>query len=317
MSVAAALPPLTAARMVTSWRADPGTLVAAVALLGGYLLALARRRGPAWPRARTGCVAAAAATVALVGCSFLGVYDTTLFWARAAQNVVLLMLTPLLLALGSPVRLVADLLPATRRARWSRLLHSGAARALTFPIVVTVVLVVPMLVLYLSPLYPLTLRSPVASGLAGTVLVAAGWLYFWTRLRIDPTPRTDPYLVTLWITIIEVIGDAVLGIVLWLGPLVAGGHYAALHRDWGPDLRTDQVVGAGVLWVGGDVIGLPFIGVVIARMAREDEQRAVKIDAELDALEDVADDGPEPDPAAPARLWWEDDPQLAERFRRR
>lgn len=311
--------------MLTSWRAEPATLVVAVVLLGAYLVALGRRGGRAWPRARTLCFAAGAVTIALVGCSFVGVYANTLFWTRATQNVVLLMVTPLFLALGSPVRLVADLLPPDRRARGSRLLHSAPARALTFPLVVTVVLVVPMLVLYLSPLYPLTLRSSVASGLAGAMLVVAGWLYFWTRLRVDPTPRADPYLVTLWITIIEVLGDAVLGVVLWLGPLVAGGHYLALHRDWGPSVRTDQVVGAGVLWVGGDVVGLPFIGVVLARMAREDEKRAEEIDAELDALDEVTateqpdpspDGGPPPAPA-PARLWWEDDPQIAERFRRR
>ncbi|ODU03636.1 MAG: cytochrome C oxidase assembly protein [Pseudonocardia sp. SCN 72-86] len=305
--VAAALPPLTLARTVTAWRADPGTLAATAVLLGGYLTARARRGGPAWPRSRTVCFVLGAATVAFVGCSFLGVYDDTLFWTRAAQNVVLLMVTPLLLAMGSPVRIVADLMSPRRRARWSRRLHSPPLRASTFPLVVTVVLVVPMLVLYLSPLYPLTLRSTLASGLAGAMLVAAGWFYFWTRLRVDPTPRADPYLVTLWITIVEVVGDAVLGLVLWLGPLVAADHYLALHRDWGPSVRVDQVLGAGVLWAGGDVVGLPFIGIVVARMTREDEQRAEVIDAELDAAED---------PETPTRLWWEDDPQLAERFRR-
>ncbi|GAA4870712.1 cytochrome c oxidase assembly protein [Pseudonocardia benzenivorans] len=317
-ALAAVLPPLTLGRTLTSWRADPGTLLAAVLLLGGYLNARARHAGPAWPRSRTVCFVLGAASIAFVGCSFLGVYADTLFWPRAAQNVVLLMVTPLLLAMGSPVRLVADLLPLGSRARWSRVLHSAPARALTFPLVVTVVLVVPMLVLYLSPLYPLTLRSSVASGLSGTMLVVAGWLYFWTRLRVDPTPRADPYLVTLWITVVEVVGDAVLGLVLWLGPLVGADHYLALHRDWGPDLRLDQVLGAGVLWVGGDVVGLPFIGIVVARMTREDEQRAVEIDAELDAREAAAaaqqDD---PEDTAPSRLWWEDDPQLAERFRRR
>ncbi|MBN9108264.1 MAG: cytochrome c oxidase assembly protein [Pseudonocardia sp.] len=311
---AAALPPLTLARAVTAWRADPGTLAATALLVGGYLAARARRAGPVWPRARTVCFALGAASIALVGCSFLGVYDDTLFWTRATQNVVLLMVTPLLLAMGSPVRLAADLLPPGRRARWSRRLHSAPLRALTFPLVVTVVLVLPLLVLYLSPLYPLTLRSTLASALAGTVLVAAGWIYFWTRLRIDPTPRADSYLVTLWITIVEVVGDAVLGLVLWLGPLVAADHYLALHRDWGPSVRVDQVLGAGVLWAGGDVVGLPFIGIVVARMTREDEQRAEVIDAELDALEEP---GPDDEGATSSGLWWEDDPQLADRFRRR
>jgi cytochrome c oxidase assembly factor CtaG len=174
----------------------------------------------------------------------------------------------MLLALGAPIRLAADLLRPATRAPLSALLHSRVAR--------------------------------------GSALVATGLVYFWTRFRIDPTPRTDPYGVTIWITVVEMIGDAVLGVVLWLGPLVAAGHYAALARGWGPDLRTDQILGAGVLWIGGDVVGLPFIGIVLGLMTREDPTRAVAVDAELDAAEE----------AGPARLWREDVPEIADRFRR-
>ncbi len=69
---------------------------------------------------------------------------------------------------------------------------------------------------------------------------------------------------------------------------------------------SDQTLGAGILWIGGDLVGLPFILIVVNRMSREDTRKAAVIDAELDAA----------DEAGPTRLWWEDDPQLAERFRR-
>ena len=64
------------------------------------------------------------------------------------------------------------------------------------------------------------------------------------------------------------IGDAVLGVVLWLGPLVATSWYAA--QATGLDPRVDQTLGAGVLWIGGDLVGLPFILIVVNRMSRED-----------------------------------------------
>ena len=72
--------------------------------------------------------------------------------------------------------------------RAGAVLHSRAAKVLTFPPVVTLVLVVPPLVVYFSPLYEQTLRSHLASGLVGVTLVAAGFLYFgrgcgWTRCR--------------------------------------------------------------------------------------------------------------------------------------
>ncbi|GAA1297415.1 cytochrome c oxidase assembly protein [Pseudonocardia xinjiangensis] len=315
-------PPLTLARTFTSWRFTPGVAATVAALGGGYGVGLRRRpaAAEAWPRGRTACFAAGVVVIALVGMSFLGVYDDTLFWVRAVQNIVLLMVVPMLLAMGAPLTLLRDVLPPPARTRLSRVMHSRGARVATFPLVVTVVLTLPLLVLYLSPLYEKTLRSALASAVAGLVLVVTGFIYFWTRFRIDPAPRADPYGVTLAITIVEMIGDAVLGVVLWLGPLVAAGYYTAVARDWGPSLHVDQWLGAGALWIGGDVVGLPFIGVVVARMQREDRQRAAVIDAELDERDAArAAAVPPSDDEADAdrpRLWWEDDPELSQRFRR-
>ena len=267
----AASPQLTPIRMLTSWRLQPGVLAAVATLGGGYDAGLRRRAraGLAWPRRCTGFFLAGVVAVAVVGLSFIRVYDDTLFWTRALQNLAL---------------------------------------------------VAPLLVLYLTPLYALTLRSTVASGVVAVVLVMTAFAYFWTRFRIDPTPRIDPYGVTLWLTVAEMIGDAALGVRLWFGSLVAAGHYLALDRSWAPDPHTDQIIGAGVIWIGGDLIGLPFLWIVFLYMLREDERRTAAVDAELDAAEQAraaqAVDGTDEGSSRP-RLWWEDDPQIAQRFRRR
>ncbi|MFJ9783353.1 cytochrome c oxidase assembly protein [Amycolatopsis sp. NPDC101161] len=279
--------------------------VLCVLVLGTLYVRAARHRE--WPPGRTAAFLAGLATIVVVTCSPLAVYDTTFFWVRAVQTVTLLMITPLLLALGSPIRLLLDAVPA----RWLREHGRGPlARALTFPPVVTLALVVPVLVLYLTPLYDLTLRSPVVDGLVRLALVLAGFVYFWTRLALDPTPRQDPHLVSVWIAFTEVVFDGALGLVLWLGPLLAPAHYAAAHPGQGPDPRTDQIIGAGVLWIGGDVAGLPFVVALFVRWARDDERRAKQIDVQLD--EEAASGA-----ASTSGLWWENDPALAERFRSR
>lgn len=344
------LPPLTWAVAATWWRVQPAVLATAVVLLVGYVLAVGRaQRDPRWPRSRTVCFAAGVVSIVLVGCSFLGVYSDTLFWVRAVQNVTLLMVTPMLVALGAPITVIRDVLPPAARAACSRILHSRAARVATFPLIVTVVLVLPLPVLYLSPLYELTLRNATASGIAGAVVAGTGFAYFWSRFRIDPTPRADHHGLTLIITVVEMIGDAALGVIVWLGPLIASTYYVVQTRDWGPSPRTDQTLGAGVLWVGGDVAGLPFMTIVFHRMAREDHHRAELIDAELDEQCEhrfgpvpgqvplTGRPGPPPGfgggapdsaptnqdhptataPSPPAKLWWEDHPELADRFRRR
>jgi len=314
------LPALTPARVLTSWTPNPPLLCTVLVLGALYLggISALRRRGTSWPRARTWCfVGGGLGSLALVGFSMVAVYADILFWARALQNLILVMLTPMFLALGAPLSLLRELLSAPARASAAVVLHSRLARALTFPPVVTLVLVIPPLVLYLSPLYEQTLRDQLVSGLVGFCLVLGGFVYYWSRLRVDPVPRPGSYLVTMWITLVEVLVDAILGLTLWLGPVIATAYYLGVARVWGPDLRTDQDIGAGILWIGGDIIGLPFLATVIARMTKEDEHRAVEIDAELDAIDAIAAEQPPVTDAAAPRLWWEEHPELAARTRRK
>lgn len=269
----------------------------------------AARRQPSWSPGRTIAFLAGLATIVLVTCSFLAVYDTTLFWVRATQNTVLLMVTPLLLALGAPVTLLMRTASPGLGAVLRRYGRSGFARFLTFPPSVTVVLIAPFLLIYLTPLYELSLDSAIVGGLVRLLLVLAGFLYFYSRVQLDPTPRGGSHLVSVWISFTEVVFDGALGLVLWLGPLLAPAHYATAHPGWGPDPRTDQIVGAGVLWIGGDVAGLPFVGALFIRWARDDEKRAKQLDKRLDDEEESGE-------APSSGLWWERDPELAQRFRR-
>jgi cytochrome c oxidase assembly factor CtaG len=314
-------PLLTWERLLTVWTFSPGAVLVVAALGVAYALGVRRlrREGVAWPTGRSWWFVIGLASILLVTVSVVGVYASTLFWDRAVRNIVLFMITPMFLALSAPLTLLRDVLPepATRAA--GRVLHSAAARALTFPAVVTIALIAPLFVLYLTPLYEASLRSAVVGAAVDAGLVAAGFFYFWTRFRIDPTPRRDPFLLTMAISVAEVIFDGVLGLTLWLGPLIAPHYYLELHRAWGPDLRMDQIIGAGVLWIGGDLAGLPFLAAVVTRMMREDQRDAVAIDAELDTL-DALDASVETAATSPSeaqpRLWWEDHPELAQRFRR-
>lgn len=344
------VPALTLSRAFTAWMVQPFAVVLVLAL--GVLYALGiravRRRGGRWPRSRAlAFYLVGLGTAVLVTMSSVGVYSHVLFSMRAVQVVVLLMVTPLGLALGSPVTLLQRVIPSRRADAVRRVLASRAARALTFPLVTSVLLVVTPFVLYLTSWYEAALRSTALDQLTLLSLAAIGFLYFWTRLQVDPVPRRFPQLLSLLISLVEVIGDGILGLVLWLGPrIVAVDYYTELARHWGPSLRTDQIIGAGVLWILGDLAGLPFLGASLRRMTKEDAEEAAKIDKELD--EHIAElESTSPTAAARRtgarptglpeestmdrnagtadgmtekpvlmRPWWEDDPVLRERFRR-
>ena len=320
MSAYPHLPPLDLTTVVTSWTADVPTIAFVVVVGAGYAAAVhayRERTGTAWPRSRNVAFGAALGLIALMGCSFLGVYADTLFWVRATGVITLLMVVPLCLALSSPVALALATLPPDRVRR---VLATRFARVLTFPATASLLLVATPWLLYFTGWYPAALASGVVDHLTRLALLAVGFLYFYSRLQLDPVPHKYPHLISVVITFVEVIFDAALGLVLWLSPhLVAQAWYHGVARDWGPTLRDDQIFGAGVLWLVGDLAGLPFLAALLKRMAHDDAAEAVEIDRQLDEQEAVtAALPPDPETGEPAkpRLWWEDDPQLAERFRR-
>jgi cytochrome c oxidase assembly factor CtaG len=319
--------PLTAATVVTSWRWDASvvlvTAAVAAAYLRGYLTA--RRRGSAVPPGRAICLLTMGTGVwLLTGISMIGVYSSTLFWVRALQALLLMYVVPFGLAAGMPLTVLRDALGATGRARLDAALASGVARALTFPAVGSALMLVTPWLLFLSPWLTAVLRHGPVDALTRLLLVAIGFLYFYARLQADPVPRRFNQSVSLLITVVESLADGVLGIVLWLGPLVAAGYYDTVARTWGPSPRTDQIIGAGVFWILGDVLGLPFLLSLMRAFSADERRKAAEIDAELDAAQRVrpssaenTEDEPSGGVPMMSGLWWENDPQLRERFNRR
>lgn len=294
--------------MLTGWTPDIPTIVLVVVLVVAYAGGVRRlaRSDTRWPRSRHVAFGAGVGLIALMGVSFFGTYADTLFWVRAAQVITLLMVAPLCLALSSPVALCLAVWPGLRRVLATRVL-----RVLTFPATASLLLIVTPWLFYFTAWYPAVLGNPVVDHVSRLALLLVGFLYFYSRLQLDPVPHRYPHLISVVITFVEVIFDAALGLVLWLGPhIVAEGYYQAVGRTWGPSLRTDQIVGAGVLWIVGDLAGLPFLGALMNRMRHDDQAEAAVIDRQLDEAEASATDD------TPARLWWEDDPVLSERFRR-
>jgi cytochrome c oxidase assembly factor CtaG len=325
------LPELTVTRVLLSWTFDPWAFGIALVLAAGYLAGLRRLRqaGQPWPLARSvAFLGLGLGALVLSTMWWTGAYAGTLFFARAAQTILLLLVTPMFLSLGRPLTLAIAALPDRPGQRLAAAIASRTARVLTFPAISTVTLVAVPFAVYFTPWYTACFHSGVVRGLTYLALIAPGFVFFWTLVRVDPVPKAYPYLVSLWITIAEVVGDAILGIaVAGDSRLIGGAYYHVLARPWGPSLRLDQALGGGTLWVLGDVVGLPFLVAQLFQMIKEDETEAAEIDAELDARDaqreteratptNAPADASAEIPAAPEpdRPWWESDPRFTERF---
>ena len=309
-------PELTVTRALTEWTLDPWMLALIVILGGAYLAGVRRVRQSShdqgesgagrppqgnapWPVARPIWFCGfGLGFLVIATMSWVAVYQPVLMYARAVQTVLLVLVVPLFLALGRPLTLAAAVFPRAG-ARLEAAIRSRIARILTFPAITTFALVGVPFVMYFTSWYTAVYHSTTVRVLTFLVLMAPGYVFFWTLLRVDPVPKKYPYVVSMWITGAEVIGDAFFGIAVIADQnLIGAAYYHALARPWGPTLATDQVIAGGVLWILGDLVGLPFLAAQLIHMMREDEADAARIDAELDAQQPP----PAPEPAPPAHL---------------
>src|SRR5690348_8426262 len=213
--------PLTWSSGLTSWQWDSGAVVLIVAAGVGYGVAWRRR---AVTIGDASCFAAGLALLAVATMSVIGVYDRTLFWVRALQVLLLLFVIPFFLAMGRPVTAL----------RMNRAVTTPVARVLFHPATTSVAMLATPWLLYLTPWYVAALRSGIVAAATRVLLLLIGFGYFYARLQADPVPRRYSQLISLVISIVESIGDGLLGIVLWLGPLIAADYYAG--RQWGPSM---------------------------------------------------------------------------------
>ena len=312
-------PELTVARAFTEWTLDPWMLALVLILGGGYLAAARRQRD--WPAARRiWFLGLGLGFLVIATMSWVGVYQPVLFYARAVQTVLLVLVVPLFLALGRPISLAIAVFPRAG-ARIEAVIRSRPARVLTFPAITAFALVGVPFVMYFTSWYTAVFHSAAVRELTFLALMASGFAFFWTLLRVDPVPKEYIYAVSMWITGALVIGDAFFGIAVIADQnLIGAAWYHALARPWGPTLQTAQVLGGGVLWILGDLVGLPFLAAQLIQLMREDESDAVRIDASLDAraaeLEAAAAGEPDGKEGKQGSTpWWEDDPRFTSRFK--
>ena len=316
-------PKLTFATALTEWRLDVPVLVLVVAL-GAWYLASARkvrRDGAQWGSGRTFAFIAGGLGFLLVATmAWPGAYESVLFYARATQTVLLVLVVPLFLAMGKPLTLLSQARPKTGR-RVERAVRSRAAKVVTFPAITTLALVAVPMTMYFTSWYTAVFASGTVRELTYLLLMVPGYVFFWTLLRVDPVPREYPYGVAMWITAAEVIGDAFFGIaVIASQTLIGAAHYHAVGYPYGPSLATAQVIGGGIIWILGDFVGLPFLAVQLIQMMRADKREAAAIDAVLDARDAERAAATETvtetdEPGEADRPWWESDPRITDRFK--
>jgi cytochrome c oxidase assembly factor CtaG len=306
--------PLTIATAVSWWSPDVSSAIVILLVTAGYGWCYRRARSAAEhvESGRAWYFGVAVAMWIVATMSAIATYSAVLFWMRALQVLLLLFVVPFFIAMSTPLTVLLNALGPAGRDRINRSLATPFARVLAYPLTTSVAMLSTPWLLYLTPWYTAALQHQSVAAATRLLLVLVGFGYFYARLQADPVPRRYSQLISLIISIAETLGDGLLGIVLWLGPLLAADYYSGLQRDWGPSLRTDQSIGAGILWILGDALGVPFLIILMRALSIDEKAHGVEVDAELDRVEQS-----QPRQEEEPTLWWQDDPQLRDRFRSR
>lgn len=260
---------------------DPGAALL-VGVLGGLYAAGVRRlarRDRRWSRPRSVAFGLGLAVLAVATQSALATAEAERFSVHVVQHVLLAMVAPAFLALGAPVTLALQASSRATQVVLLRVLHGRVVATLTHPVVAWLIFGGSLVVLYFSPLFELSLRSGWAHGAVHLQYLAAGGLFCWTAVGLDPMRWRLPHGARLLFVLLAVPVHAIVGLALLGGSeLLAGGFYGVR-----PSALADQRLGGGLLWALGDLFGVVLAGVVLAQWMTHEERVGRRTDRRLDA----------------------------------
>jgi cytochrome c oxidase assembly factor CtaG len=278
------VPAPTPGRLLLSWSFNPLVTVGLLGLAIAYLQARKRlvANGVAWPARRTAYFLCGVGAIAIALLSPIEAYDTVLFSVHVTQHMVLTMVAAPLLALGAPITLALRVSRGRTRRRMTRVLHSPPLRVIGHPLVAWVLFTMSLYALYFSPLFDLTLRQPLVHDAVHLHFLAAGLLFWWPLVGLDPSRWRLPHIARLLFVFLMVPFHAFLGVAIMNSGRVLAPTLESFQRAWGPTPLADQQVGGAILWGAGDLIALgAVLGILVSWASYEEKVVAVREDRRL------------------------------------
>lgn len=270
---------------VALWLGHPSVAVGSVLLLGAYLLAIGplRHRFEASAPVPPARVASLAAGVAVMFAALSGpiheLGDCCLFSAHMVQHLMLTMLMPPLLLMGTPAWLLRPL---------ARLPVVGSlGRGLTRPVAAFLVFNALFAASHVVPVYELEMRDHafhIALHLAFMATAAAMWWPVAAPAGVPGWPRLSPPVALLYL-FFQIIPGSALGALIGLADQPLYRWYAEAPRVTGLSALADQRLGALIMWVGGGLFWLAAITTVffVWSSREEDEARGGPLRRDLGA----------------------------------
>ena len=292
-SMTSTLPPLQWTSF-TDWHVRPWWLLFSGVVLAVYLgaVGVARRHGVrAVHPARVASFVAGIAVLLFTVSSAIDGYAMALFWDHMIEHLLLIMVVPALLVLGSPLSAVRAA-AATQGSEGSvdAFARSWPVSVLSHAVVGLGIFAAVIVGTHLTGFMD-------AMAAHGWVMEAEQWLYLVTGfvyllplLGAEPIRSRPPYLGRLGLLLIGMTADTVVGIVLMqtnhnMFPVMEGAH-----PSWAPSPVQDLQMGGALMWVGGDGLMMLFgVGVTIAMITHTGSESVIGLRLEAVRRRTLAD----------------------------
>jgi cytochrome c oxidase assembly factor CtaG len=259
------------------------TLMVALYIKGVVVLT---KRGDKWPVGRTVAFALGIAATDFATSGGLGLYAQFSFSYHMMSHMVLGMIAPIGLVLGAPMTLALRTLPQGRNSeergvRGSLLaaLHSKIGVIYTNPIVALAIFDGSLFALYFTDLFAVLMQSHVGHLFMSLHFLAAGFLFFFIIIGVDPNPRRVHHLVQIVILFAAMSIHAFFSVALMsTTTLIDKGFYASLQTPWLGDALADQKLGGSIGWAMGEIPILIALVATFINWMRDDSREAKRID---------------------------------------
>jgi putative membrane protein len=256
------------------WNWEPSILIGLALQAGAYLACVGRLRGrfagsapvPQW-QVQTFLLGVLVMFIALVSpLDTLG--DGYLLTAHMVQHLLITLVAPPLLLLGTPRWLLRPLL-IPRFA-----LPIG--RALTNPLVAFLLFNITFAIWHVPALYESALRNQALHILEHVLFFATATLTWWPIFSpLDELPPLPPPAQCLYL-FFESLPTTILGAVITFAGSALYPTYATAPRVWGLSPLTDQQLGGLIMWIPAGLVYVIAGLALFAGWLREADLRTTK-----------------------------------------
>ncbi len=252
----APLGPLLSHRLVTAWHLDAVAVAFLVLLAAWYVAALIkrshrRRRADPWPAMRTASFAAGLAVCAFATNGSIAVYDMSLFSSHMLGHLALVMLAPVLLVAGRPLRLAVESSREPTAQRIERIAQGRTVSLLTAPPVALACYTAVIIGSHLTGIMNTVMRNTVAGQVEHLVYLVVGYQFFVLIVGDEPIRWRLSTPARWGLLAISMAVDTFTGVTLMMATVpIAMAPPAGVVVDPLADTHT----GGSIMWFGGDLI---------------------------------------------------------------